>query len=313
MATYNLYSKRRRAELGQVIDVFQYDEISEKLRVQIMHIWKSVYAVETSSDRYITPHEELLRSVFAGFEEILCREYGLLTLRNRRNTDAWEAVADFLLNERDNNRVIDLIDLVFRHVNSLWRKHIQHDPRKFQSSDDAIEELNDRFRENGCGYQFESGQLIRVDSQFVHSEVVIPTLQFLSSPRFKGASEEFLSAHLHYRSQHFKESLNDCLKAFESTLKTILHNRGWTFSPKDNVSTLLKIAFEKKLIPDMMQSHFGGVRSTLEAGVPTLRNNLGGHGQGVTQVTVPKSIVSYALHLAATSILFLAQLDQELP
>ncbi|NJL59598.1 MAG: hypothetical protein HC887_08105 [Desulfobacteraceae bacterium] len=47
--------------------------------------------------------------------------------------------------------------------------------------DDAIDELNSRFKEHGVGYQYESGELIRVDSQFLHAEAVKPTLNLLGS------------------------------------------------------------------------------------------------------------------------------------
>lgn len=43
----------------------------------------------------------------------------------------------------------------------------------------------------------------------------------LSDKRYKGASQEFLAANEHYRHGRYKECLNDCLKAFESTMKII--------------------------------------------------------------------------------------------
>jgi hypothetical protein len=52
------------------------------------------------------------------------------------------------------------------------------------------------------------------------------------------------------------------------------------------------------------------LRSTLESGVPTARNKLGGHGQGTEVVEVPEHIVSYALHLTASAIVFLAEAEK---
>ena len=75
---------------------------------------------------------------------------------------------------------------------------------------------------------------------------------------------------------------------------------------------LIDIIFAKGLVPDFMQSHFTALRSTLESGVPTVRNKLGGHGQGGTEISVPDSIASYALHLTATNILLLAEADSEM-
>ena len=82
----------------------------------------------------------------------------------------------------------------------------------YQKPDDAISELNFRFKEAGIGYQFESGELLRVDSQYVHSEVVKPVLHLLDkNKKYAGANDEFLSAHEHYRHKRYKECLNDCL------------------------------------------------------------------------------------------------------
>jgi hypothetical protein len=41
-----------------------------------------------------------------------------------------------------------------------------------QRADDAIEELNHRFRGHAIGYQYLDDILMRVDSQFVHAELV---------------------------------------------------------------------------------------------------------------------------------------------
>jgi hypothetical protein len=154
--------------------------------------------------------------------------------------------------------------------------------------------------------------MVRVDSQIIHTEVVKPALQFLSSKDFKGANQEFLSAHEHYRNRKFKECLNDCLKAFESTMKSICTKRRWTHQPNDTAKPLLDIIFQRALIPAFMQSHFTGLRATLEAGVPTVRNKLAGHGQGTSPVEVPGFVAAYALHLTATNILFLVQAEKEL-
>jgi hypothetical protein len=94
-------------------------------------------------------------------------------------------------------------------------------------------------------------------------------------------------------------------------LKSICDKRGWVYKPNDTSKPLLKIVFDEGLVPSYLQSHFSGLRSSLEAGVPTVRNRLGGHGQGANTVTVPESIASYVLHLTATNIVLLVQLENE--
>ena len=88
--------------------------------------------------------------------------------------------------------------------------------------------------------------------------------------------------------------------------------RGWNYQEGDTINRLINIIFEKKLIPNFMQSHYSALRCTLEAGIPTLRNKLGGHGQGTQEVPVPEYIATYALHLTTSNILFLAQANENL-
>ena len=95
-------------------------------------------------------------------------------------------------------------------------------------------------------------------------------------------------------------------------MKSICTKRGWPHQPTDTAKPLLDVMFKQGLIPSFMQSHFTGLRATLEAGVPTVRNKLGGHGQGTAQVEVPEFLAAYALHLTATNILLLVQADKEM-
>ena len=74
--------------------------------------------------------------------------------------------------------------------------------------------------------------------------------------------------------------MNECLKAFESCIKSICKKRQWSYNEKDTIKRLIEIVFNEELIPTFMQSHFSGLRSALEAGVPTARNRQSGHGQG---------------------------------
>jgi hypothetical protein len=84
----------------------------------------------------------------------------------------------------------------------------------------------------------------------------------------------------HYRKGDTKECLNECLKAFESTMKVICAKRKWPFKPTDAAKELIDVCLKHDLIPPLIQSHIGGVRAALESGIPTIRNRLSGHGQG---------------------------------
>jgi hypothetical protein len=199
-----------------------------------------------------------------------------------------------------------LICLIFGlHI----RRELERYNRLIVKIDDAILELNQRFKEHGVGYQFESGEIIRVDSEFLHTKVVKPTLSLLIDKEYQGANQEFLSAHKHYRHGRHEECLVDLLKAFESTMKIICKKRGWTTQPKDTASKLINILFQNNLLPSYLESEITCLRTLLESGVPTLRNKNAGHGQGAEIRTVPEYLARYALNLTASNILFLIEAE----
>ena len=154
--------------------------------------------------------------------------------------------------------------------------------------------------------------MIRVESQLIHAEVVKPVLNLITAEEYEGANAEFLKAFEHYRKGDTKECLNECLKAFESTMKAICTKRKWTFKHTDTASTLIDVCFRNGLIPPFIQSHIAAVRTALESGIPTLRNKLSGHGQGAEVTEVPPHYASYMLHLTATTVKFLIDSDNAL-
>ncbi len=258
-----------------------------------------------------SPCEEVYRGLYLA----LCREYGVFSLGHDDGRKAYlQALTDYLLGLGSLERILDLIELSFRaidvYIRSSWSKF-----QSFTSSspDEAIEELNFRFRESAVGYQFESGQIVRVDSQFLHAEAVKPVLLFLQGDLYEGANEEFLEAHQHYREGNYPECLNECLKAFESTMKVICSKRGWPYDQSDMAKRLIGICLDHGLIPNYLQTEFTALRTTLESGVPTIRNKRGGHGQGTQRVDVPEYLAGYALHMTAATILFLVKAEETLP
>ena len=313
MKIYELFSKRQKRLRGEVPDVYQYETIPQELRVQIVHIWRSVLR-----DRYTDDAKQVYESI----HQKLSYEYGKFTLDQNGNSDYHRirndsydvtTVINFFLGTDDIERAVDVIELAFQCVDQDVRSNRNGYFSPRISPDEAINELNYRFREHGVGYQYESGKIIKMDSQFIHSEAIKPTLIMLSDPMYEGANEEFLNAHEHYREGRYKECLNECLKAFESCLKTICKKRSWHYDDKRSTAKdLIQIVLDNDLIPSFMQSHFSALKSTLESGLPTVRNRQAGHGQGSSQVIVPEYIAAYALHLTASNILLLAKADEDM-
>ena len=207
---------------------------------------------------------------------------------------------------RDVDDVLSLIEFCFHLAE---RTHISN-PHERQRVFDAIEELNQRFLEHSIGYQYQSGQIISFESQYIHKEAVEPAIALLHDANFTGPLPEFLEAHAHYRKGEIKDAITDAGNAFESTMKAICNARGWVYDEaRSTAGALIGILFANQLIPREMQSYFTALRSTLESGVPTVRNpgGRGAHGQGITPVEVPNYVAAYCLNLTASNIVLMME------
>jgi hypothetical protein len=301
LGVFNIFSKRQKRLDNDIVDVYEYESIPSNLKVQAIHIFREVIDTERYSKN----------NIYLEIHKILCKEYGVFTLIEYAQNNE-EAIFNFLLNTTDYQKALDIIELFYRYFYLVLKEKYKHHDTYSKMIDDAIIELNERFKENAIGYSFESGEVIKIDSQFIHSEVVKPTLKILNNSMYQGANEEFLKAHEHYRHKRYKECLNECLKSFESTMKTIFDKHNWTYNQDDTSKKLIKICFDNNLIPTYLQTQFSSLQQLFESGVPTIRNKNSGHGQGVQPIQVTGEITSYMLHLTATNLLFLAEHEQQL-
>lgn len=300
MTLFEIFSKRQKRLRGDVPDIYSYDNIPINLRVQIVHIWRDAFGYYGYGSQAPDAYEFIYNA--------LCREYGLFRLVEHESGNTLQDLSEFLLSTEDIEKALDCIELSFRYIDKVCRDYgYIRDSKPQQEPDEAINELNERFLEHGVGYQYEAGQIIRMDSKVLHVEVVKPVLAFLAKPGFEGANQEFLLGHEHYKHSRYKECINECLKAFESTLKAICRIKQWPYQDKDTANTLINICFQNNLVPAFLQSEFTSLRAILESGVPTIRNKVSGHGQGAEVIEVPSYLAAYQLHLTAATILFLAE------
>ncbi|EHQ27175.1 STM4504/CBY_0614 family protein [Mucilaginibacter paludis] len=304
MAVFNLFSKRQKALTEEPSDILIYDKLPSPFRVQVVHIINDAFG--TFVGYSIDPVEMLCKEI----HDILCREYGLFDLNVSRGYQ--ERIEEHILREKDINRVLDSIELCFRAVAKVITSdhNYQTSTTRKLEANEAIEELNQRFKEHAIGYQYEDGELIKVDSTYIHSEIVKPTLSLLHNSTFSGANEEYLKAHEHYRHGRNKECLAECLKTFESTMKIICKAKGWSYDEKDTSSTLIKVCLNNDLIPSYMQSQLTSLRSLLESGIPTIRNRIGGHGQGSIPITADDETTRYTLNLTGSNVIYLIELSK---
>jgi hypothetical protein len=317
MASYETYSKRlKRLQSAGKQDVYEYEKLPHPFRVQVIHIWNSpigLYFVPSgyafNAAAFLSPANQFWSSI----HKTMIRELGVFALSGDDNPA--EQCRSFLL-AADTGGALDIIELSFRVIDRFVRKMEQWEKERAkisQKADDAIQELNERFKEHGIGYEYDDGILIRLDSRFVHAEIVKPALGLLNANGFDGPADEFIRAFEHYRHGRNKEAIAEALKAFESTMKAICAARHWSHPSNATAIPLINILLQKGLIPADLESHFSALRAAMESGLPTLSNKTSRHGQGATPVEIPPHFAGYALHLMASNIVFLVEAHKALP
>ncbi|MGV1751522.1 STM4504/CBY_0614 family protein [Agrobacterium sp. CG674] len=304
MPIVDIFSKRQRRARGDVIDTYQYETMSNALRTTLF------FAIQDGMGDYGRFRMNTSAgNTYAGIVKILRREYGVTQLVPYVSNE-FEEIQDFFVNRAEIDEALDVLELCCVTID----KNVRSNNYLTKGSgnaffDGVLSEINHRLKEAGVGYQYTNGEIIRVDSELIHAEVVKPALRLLNGPEYAGPQDEYLSAHQHYRHGNNKEALVDCLKAFESTMKAICDKRGWQRDSNATASQLIKLLFEKELVPVFWQTQMNALKSSLESAVPTGRNKLAGHGQGSEPVSVPNYLASYMLHMTASTILFLVEAE----
>lgn len=304
MPVIDTFAKRmeRARNAGKPV-IYKYDELPPEFRVQVVYVLTDLIDKidPTAWDRI---HKALGREM--GVVDLVDGYY-LNPFTSRYPIDQCRA---FIRDSEEVEWVLSLVEIAFMDMSGFVESK-PYGPPAYRSGDpyqdnraildEAISELNQRFQENAVGYQYLSGQIVRVDSQYLHAEAVEPAVSLLYDEGFTGALDEFLKAHKHYREGNNKEAISSALNAFESVMKTICEYRGWECdAQKATASALIRTLRDNNLIPSSLQA-------TLEGGVPTIRNKFAGHGQGSEPVEVPAYFASYALHLTASNIVFLVE------
>ena len=305
MPRYRLYSDRLRdAQRAGTADVYQYDNVPERTRVQIRQIVEAIFG---DRRKYSQQLRDFRENPFATLvQKTVCHEMG----KDNFGHSATHPLDDLLgyLNRAPTPDFLDVLEFC-----CVVMTDEETGPMRYTSwgrsttAGEAIDDINFRLRDGGVGFQFESGQLVRVDSEFAHAEVIKPAISLLNQEGFEGPQAEFLNAHDHYRAGRYKEAIAEAAKAFESLMKAVCDRKGWEFKKGARATDLLKILRAHKLWPDYLDASFDQLIATLASGLPQVRNEDAAHGQGATPKNVPDYVAAYALHLSAAKMILIAK------
>lgn len=151
------------------------------------------------------------------------------------------------------------------------------------------------------------GQIIRKDSEVTFTEIIEPTINLTYNKLFKNVNIDFINSIKEYQTGDNQDCIVKLLKAFESTLKIICDEKGWEYSETDRCSKLINICFDNDLVPTDMKSEFTSLNSLLQSGIPPIRNNFAGHGEGGEERIVKDYLARYAINVTGSCIIFVIE------
>ena len=303
------WSRRKRLSQSNGQDVYQYDVIPLPVRIQVVQILRD------GLGGYYHPYRvDHIRRCYNFIVRFLRSEFGVHSLTAFDGEDLSEVLFRWFQEVEGIDRWLDGLEASLRIIDD----HVRRNWDNFQSlvsakPDDVITEINARLQEAAIGYQYVSGNIIRIDSTFVHKEVIVPALGLLGDPRFGAAEQEYRAAHEAYRYGKQEECMVGCGKALESVLKVIGGKRGWTIKDTDTASVLVKAAVDAGFLAAYSQASLNHLSGLIQSSTPTLRNKMGGHGAGASPRNVPTHLAAFQLHQTAAVILFLVEQDRTTP
>lgn len=297
---YKLYSERNKSE-QELPDVYEYKTIPKKFKNQLFLILENIL----DSDYFSC------RNLWDSIHNEFAFEIGEKSLGESSHfRESAKRDIEYFINTCNTMNLLDFIDFTWHFINELKENtEIQYNEDYCKEIDNSLSELNCRLKQNNLGYEYINGKLIQINNKLLHEVVVKPALYLLNSEDFNGAEEELRKAFEFYKKNDNKNSIHQASKAFESTMKTICEKKGYPYDAnKDTAKNLISILEKNNFYPSYLNNHLTSLRTTLQSGLPPLRNKNAGHGQGAIVVNIPDELAEYALHLAATNIVLLVKI-----
>ena len=309
-----LYSKQKKATENPPSRL-RYD-LPQEFKNQVWHIWRdSIGFVQNTPrttifvDRLGLESQDQTCAYYSKINKALCEEWGVVDLRGSSPCDALFRA----FSAADTDKALDIIQVSFAGISAAQRDRefmmwVQPQLRAAE----ATKKLNQRFQEHSIGYRLDNGRIVRIDSEFLHSETTEPALALMYAKGYEGALGEFQLALKYYRQgpDHFDDCLTNCLKAVESALQKIIGLRRWNIPGEAKFDNLFAEVKKRGLFPPFLGSHLGDLKKFLQA-VAVIRNEEGAHGSGSTPNAVPDHLVAYQIHLTGSAIVFLIRCNED--
>ena len=193
--------------------------------------------------------------------------------------------------------VLDFIDGVFQLLAQTSEGYAGIDHKV---AIHATSRLNAICEEEGVGYRWADGELIRFDDPVAHAEAVEPAMRLLSAGQFGHANAEFRRALECYRSGAWRDAITNANAAFESVLKVVTGKHNLT------AGSLIAEARRQGVIPGYMQNSAENLGKVMNV-VPAVRGQEGPHGLGAREEAADGALARFVLTTSAAFIVFIAR------
>ena len=162
-----------------------------------------------------------------------------------------------------------------------------------KESEECRKKINQIFDIHQCPWRIADSEFFKLDADFVGERLASQAHDALTANKFYGAADEYAKARQHLASGDIKDAIFYAGKSFESIIKVL------TGKSNANADQLIKGMLEDGYFDDLPEEVRKGFCEQVLKSLPTLRNRLGGHGQGSEIMTVPNVYGDLALQMAA--------------
>ncbi len=176
--------------------------------------------------------------------------------------------------------VYDFVELALHHMSD-------NDREKCRVKINQILDLHQ------CPWRIADGEFFKLDSDFMGERLSSGAHDALAKNNFDGAAQEYARARQDIASGDAKDAIFYAGKSFESVMKVL------TGRASGNADQLIKALRDDGYFDDLPEDFRSGFCEQVLKSLPTLRNKLGGHGQGKTVVAVPAIYGELSIQMAA--------------
>jgi AbiJ-like protein len=193
--------------------------------------------------------------------------------------------------------VLDYIDAVFQKSAQIIERAGGADPVEEPHRLGA--EIDRIFEEEGVGYRWTDGRIVRFDGEVTHTQAMVPAIVALATGGFGAAASEFDEAVADFGRGAWRDTITDANAALESVLKIRTGKEG-------AAGDLIKEALKQGLIPNYLAAGADALAKIMHA-VNAARSQQGSaHGLGGRPPEADERLARFVLTTTAALITLLA-------